>query len=129
MTAELTALALAAILQMLQIGITGYVLNREVDPKWLAGPRDTEVSFSPMGGRLRRAVNNHFEGLILFTAAVLVITVSGERGSFTAICAWVYLLARVAYFPAYAFGWTPWRSIIWAVGLLATIALLLSALF
>jgi uncharacterized MAPEG superfamily protein len=31
--------------------------------------------------------------------------------------------------PAYAFGWAPWRSLIWAVGFLATLIMLLAALF
>ncbi len=36
--------------------------------------------------------------------------------------------ARVLYVPAYAFGWVPWRSLIWAVGLVATLLLLVAAL-
>jgi uncharacterized MAPEG superfamily protein len=30
----------------------------------------------------------------------------------------------VLYVPAYAFGWNPWRSLIWAVGFLATVAMI-----
>ena len=39
-----------------------------------------------------------------------------------------YLAARILYIPAYALGWSPWRSLIWSVGLLATIVMLLAAL-
>ena len=43
----------------------------------------------------------------------------GDRG---------YGAARVLYIPAYYFGWVPWRSLIWAVGFLATTLMLLAAL-
>ena len=79
-------------------------------------------------GRLRRAVANHFEALALFTVAVMVVTLSGKASGLTAICAWVYLAARVLYVPAYAFGWSPWRSAIFAVGATATMVMLLAAL-
>ncbi len=73
-------------------------------------------------------MNNHFEGLILFTIACLVITLSGQSTPFTAACAWTYLAARILYVPAYALGLSPWRSLIWLVGLLATLLMLLAAL-
>ena len=57
-----------------------------------------------------------------------MITLADQGSAFTAACAWVYLAARVLYVPAYLLGWVPWRSLIWAVGFLATMALLLAAL-
>ncbi|NCU21433.1 MAPEG family protein, partial [Candidatus Falkowbacteria bacterium] len=44
------------------------------------------------------------------------------------LCAFTYLGARILYVPAYAYGWTPWRSVIWAVGFFATVAMLIAAL-
>lgn len=129
MTPELTVLALAAILQAFQIGLAAAVMNGDVGAKWNAGPRDRTPEFSPMTGRLRRAVNNHFESLAFFTIAAVVIGMSGQNSGFTAGAAWIYLGARVLYVPAYAFGWSPWRSVIWGVGFLATMAIILSALF
>jgi uncharacterized MAPEG superfamily protein len=73
-------------------------------------------------------MNNHFEGLILFTLAVLVITASDQSTPFTAACAFAYLGARLLYIPAYALGWRLWRSAIWAVGWFATLGLMLAAL-
>ena len=73
-------------------------------------------------------MENHFEALILFTLAVVVVSL-GHRGSgFTAACAWAYLGARILYVPAYAFGWAPWRSAIWSVGFFASVAMILAAL-
>lgn len=129
MTPELTALVLAALLQVVQFGLYAVPANRALGA-YHAGPRDTPppADLPIVAGRLKRAMNNHFEGLILFGIAVLVIAVSGQTSGFTAACAWAYLAARIAYIPAYALGWTPGRSIIWTVGFLATIGLLIAAL-
>ena len=129
MTAELTVLALAAILQAIQIGLAAMALNSDVGANWNAGPRDNQPEFSPMTGRLRRAVNNHFESLAFFTIAAVVITLSGQASALTAWASWVYLGARIFYVPAYAFGWSPWRSVIWGVGFLATMYIIFAALF
>lgn len=129
MTPELTALSLAAILQAVQIALAGAAMNRDVGADWNAGPRDRQPEFSPLTGRLRRAVNNHFEALAFFTIAVVVVTLSGSASGFTAACGWVYLAARILYVPAYAYGWTPWRSAIFGVGFAATLAMILVALF
>ncbi len=128
MTTELTVLALAALWQAVQIGLAGAAMNRERGLVWNAGPRDTQPEFGKLTGRLRRAVANHFEGLALFTIAVLVVVLGGAASGLTAACAWIYLAARVLYVPAYAFGWTPWRSAIWAVGFAATLLMILAAL-
>ena len=129
MTAELTVLALAAILQAIQIGLAAMALNSDVGANWNAGPRDNQPEFSPMTGRLRRAVNNHFESLAFFTIAAVVISLSGQSSALTAWAAWIYLGARILYVPAYAFGWTPWRSVIWGVGFLATMTIIFASLF
>jgi uncharacterized MAPEG superfamily protein len=79
-------------------------------------------------GRLIRAMNNHFEALILFTIAVVVVTLGDKATGLSAVCAWTYLGARILYIPAYYFGLAPWRSLIWFVGFLATVLMILSAL-
>ena len=128
MTPELTVLALAAFLQAGQICLAGAVMNRDAGVEFNAGPRDSEPALSPLCGRLRRAVDNHFEALALFTIAVVVVTLSGAANTTTAVCAWIYLAARILYVPAYAFGWSPWRSAIFTVGAAATFVMLLVAL-
>lgn len=130
MTPELTALALAGLLQMVQFVLFAVPANLELGTRYTAGPRDRapERPLSTLTGRLQRALDNHFEGLILFTLAVVVVTLSGQSSSLTAACAWAYLGARILYIPAYALGWTPGRSVIWAVGFLATLIMILAAL-
>ena len=136
MTGELTALTLAALLQIVQICLMAVPANLELGTATTLGPRDPDASgrsligqVSPRTGRLYRAMNNHFEALILFAIAVMVVSLTDASTPLTRACAWIYLAARIAYVPAYAFGLVPWRSLIWAVGLIATMLMLLGTLF
>lgn len=129
MTPELTVLVLSALLQGVQIMLAGAAMNRDVGVDYNAGPRDEPAALSPLTGRLRRAVANHFEAMALFTIAVVAVSLSGKGSGLTAACAWIYLGARVVYVPAYAFGWSPWRSVIFGIGATATLVMLLAALF
>lgn len=135
MTAELTVLALAGLLQGVQFVLMSVPANLELGPGKTASPRDPERLGKPVDallstktGRLYRALNNHFEGLILFTLAVVVVSLGDKNTGLTAVCAWIYLGARILYIPAYYFGWTPWRSLIWFVGFLSTMLMIVSAL-
>jgi len=130
MTPELTALALAGLLQVVQYALFALPANLELGPGYTSSPRDRPPSraMSVRTGRLQRALTNHFEGLILFTLAVAVTTLSGRSTALTAACGWVYLAARILYVPAYALGWRPWRSAIWGVGFLATTVMIVASL-
>ncbi len=134
MTPELTALALAILLQAAQFCLMAVPANLELGPGKTLSPRDPDRLGKPIldqvstkTGRLIRAMNNHFEALILFTATVAVISLADKNTGFSAVCAYTYLGARVLYVPAYYFGLTPWRSLIWFVGFSATMLMLLSA--
>lgn len=134
MTTELTVLALAGLLQAVQYVLMSVPANLELGPGKTLSPRDRsqfggflEDQLSTRTARIYRALNNHFEALVLFTLAVMVITISDQSSVFTAACAWVYLGARIAYVPAYAFGLSPWRSVIWMIGFVATVLMLLAA--
>ena len=135
MTPELAALSAALVLQGVQYVLMSVPANLELGAGKTMSPRDRDRlggdlqdQVSVRTARLYRALNNHFEGLVLFTGAVVVTVLSGGANGLTATLAWVYVAARVLYVPAYAFGWTPWRSVIWAVGFLATFAMLGAAL-
>ncbi len=136
MTPELTTLALAALLQAVQFALMAVPANLELGTGKTASPRDPDrmggktilEQLSTKTGRLARAMNNHFEALILFTIAVLVVELSGQNTKFTAACATTYLVARIAYVPAYYFGLSPWRSAIWFVGFFTTFAMIVSTL-
>ena len=128
MTTALTALTLAALLQCLQFCAYSYTANQQVSRRVALGPRDEPVQLTGTAGRLKRAMENHFEGLLLFTIACLVVTLGDQSTTTTQTCAWIYLAARIAYVPAYALGLSPWRSVIWAIGFFATVTMLVAAL-
>lgn len=128
MTVELTALALAGILQLLQLLIYVIAGNRQIGLKAAMGSRDDKPELTGIPARLQRAYNNHFESLALFSIAVVVVTLSNQSSPLTQTCAWVYLAARALYVPAYAYGLSPWRSIIWTVAISAATIMLLATL-
>jgi uncharacterized MAPEG superfamily protein len=130
MTAEMTALALAGLLQAGLFVLFAVPANIELTPKYTTSPRDMPPKrpMSVVTARLQRALNNGFEALILFTVAVVVVTLGGQSTGVTAGCAWVFVAARVLYIPAYAFGWAPGRSAIWGVGFVASVVMLIAAL-
>jgi uncharacterized MAPEG superfamily protein len=130
MTSELTVLALAGLLQAAQFVLFAVPANRDLGAGYTSSARDRPPSreMSTVTGRLQRAMNNHFEGLILFTLAVVVVTLGNQSSPVTQWAAWTYLAARVLYIPAYAFGWRPWRSAIWTVGFVATLTMIVAAL-
>lgn len=128
MPVEVTVLALAGLLQTIQYVLYSVAGNLQAGTGAALGPRDEPVRLTGYAGRLQRALDNHFEGLVMFTLAVVVVTLSGATSTLTAAAAWTYLGARVLYVPAYALGWSPWRSVIWAVGFLSTFVMIGAAL-
>jgi len=132
---EIKILALAALWQLVQFGLMAIPVNIEVGTKKTLSSRDADTlggsiqsQVSARTGRLIRALDNHFEALILFTIAVVVVVLSDKSSAFTQGCAWLYLFSRVLYVPAYALNWVPWRSVIWAIGFTATAAMLVAAI-
>mgnify|MGYP000906868755 CR=1 FL=1 len=130
MPPELIALALAGLLQYAQYGLFAIPANVELGTGYTSSARDRPPSrpLSLTTARLQRAMTNHFEGLILFTLAVVVVTLGQQSTPVTQTAAWIYLAARILYIPAYAFGWRPWRSAIWGVGFAATLTMIVAAL-
>ena len=128
MTPELTALALAALLQVAQLCLYSVVGQAQAGTHAALKPRDDKIELTGKPDRIYRAMNNHFEGLILFTIACTVITLSDQSTPLTTACAFTYLAARLLYVPAYVLGLVPWRTLIWLVGFLATAVMLIAAL-
>jgi uncharacterized MAPEG superfamily protein len=129
MTVELYVLALAGLLAIVQLFLFAVPANLQIGTEYLAGPRDEGVTLKGRAARLQRAFNNHIEGLVLYTVATVATVLGDNVSGLSHVCALAYLAARIAYVPAYYFGWTPGRSVIWAVGFLATTVMLAAALF
>jgi len=128
MPTEIKVLALAGLLQVVQYVLMAVPANIQLGTRYTAGPRDEQKTMTGVGGRLKRALDNHFEGLILFTLAVVVVTLGGQSTALTEACAWIYLGARVLFIPAYASGVFLLRSLIWSVGFGAVVVMLVASL-
>lgn len=128
MTTEITILAWAALLLVAQFVLMAVAVNLQVGPAWTSGPRDEPRTLNGMAGRLHRAFNNMLEGLMLFTVAVVVVTLGDAATPGTALAAKIFLAARIAYIPAYASGIPLLRSIIWGAGFFATVYMIAQAL-
>ncbi|WP_341233318.1 MAPEG family protein [uncultured Sulfitobacter sp.] len=128
---ELTVLILAALLQVMTFALFAIPANLELGMGYTLSARDREPTrqMSDRTARLGRALNNMFEALILFSIAALAIQTTGQSTPYTALLAWVFLAARIAYIPAYAYGLRPGRSLIWLMGFVATVLMLIAALF
>jgi uncharacterized MAPEG superfamily protein len=128
---ELTVLILAALLQVVTFVLFAIPANLELGMGYTLSARDREPTrqMSDRTARLGRAMNNMFEALILFAIAALVIQTTDQSTPYTELLAWVFLAARIAYIPAYAYGLRPGRSLIWLMGFVATVLMLIAALF
>jgi uncharacterized MAPEG superfamily protein len=129
MPVEIKVLGFAGLLQFVQFVLMAVPVNLQLGTAYTGGNRDEERRATGVAGRLKRALDNHFEGLILFTIAVVVVVLGDASSPFTEKCAWIYLAGRILYVPAYASGVYLVRSIIWTLSFGATLAMLWAALF
>jgi len=118
MTQELWVLVLAAIWGLLQVLIAAASpMTQKGYMQWNAGPRDKPFDFGPVPARLRRAYQNYLETFPFFAALILAGAVSGHTDALSQWGAWVYLAARLVYFPAYGIG-SKLRSLCFGVSLI-----------
>lgn len=127
MTHELIALALTMLIHVVMVQVAQRKLTRDVGMKANLAPRDEMPPLKDDTERMRRAIDNHVENIGLFISAVVIVVLSGQSSWFTATCAYAFVAARALYAPAYLFGWVPWRSVVYMIGLLATLAMTVAA--
>lgn len=128
MAVEIQILGYAVLLAAAQLFLFAIPANREVGSRYLAGPRDEGVRLTGVTARLQRAYQNHVETLPWFAAAVFVTYAAGAFGATTAAGAWLYIIARILYVPAYAFGVRYVRSLIWMAAILGIFLVLIPGL-
>lgn len=129
MTEELRIAIYAALLGLFQLclaawsplGVPGYL-------RWNTGPRDEPFDVGPIPGRLRRAFANFMETYVFFAVIVIALSLVHRSDALSVWGARIYLIARIAYIPCYAFAISYVRSFVWVVslaGILATACCLL----
>lgn len=95
---------------------------------YLISTRDEGRTVTGVSARVERALNNSITAMVLFAPAALLIIQSGESNASSQLAAMVFLIARIVYLPAYAFGIAGIRSLAWSIGFVATVSLYLLSL-
>ena len=129
MTTELSLLAFAVVLGLVQITLAAIASTGQRGLDWNLGPRDEVVPpLQGRAGRLDRVLKNFLETFPLFAAAVLIASLAGRHNALTHWGAILYVAGRVAYVPLYAFGIRVLRTAAWGFATLG-ILLVLAGLF
>jgi uncharacterized MAPEG superfamily protein len=115
MTADLWALAAAMLLAVVQLTLSSVLTLRQLGGDWVLGPRDEPREVKGLSGRFVRAHRNLLEIFPQFLAALFLVHAADAAGSLSAIGAWVFVIARVLYVPAYAFAPPGVRPICWMI--------------
>ncbi|HEY9513089.1 MAG TPA: MAPEG family protein [Rhodanobacter sp.] len=129
MTMELSMLAWATILGLLQVALVATCSVVQRGLPWAVSPRDGAMpALTTIASRLDRARGNFLETFPFFVALVLANHVLQQHDSMTILGAQLYFWARVAYVPAYAAGIPYLRTLIWAVSIVGLVLLLVALL-
>jgi len=80
MTTEVMILAYAMLVQLVQFVLMAVTSNLQVGAAYAASARDEPRVLTGMAGRMKRAFDNHFEGLILFTIWHSISSLGGVDG-------------------------------------------------
>jgi len=130
MPAELTVLALGAVLLLVHVLLAGRYRTQQYGTAWNMGARDeTLPPLNAIAGRLERARANFQETFPLAIVGLIGVVVAGKASDLTALAAWVWLAARIIYLPLYWAGVPRWRTLVWGIGTLALLMVLGVLLF
>jgi uncharacterized MAPEG superfamily protein len=120
MGSELGVLGLYGLFVVVTIVIQVLAAMMQVGLPTLLTARDDMADLTGVAGRLDRAQANSIVAMALFAPAVLILGHKGLTTSTTLLAAQAFLVARVLYVPVYALGLPGARTLIWAVGFVAT---------
>jgi len=118
MPVELKILALSTIVLLFTIIAATRSKTAQYGTKWNMGARDGAVPEpSPVTGRLMRAQANFLETYPIAIIALLGVVIANKTSATTALGGWIWLGARVVYWPLYAAGIPMIRTIVWGISI------------
>jgi uncharacterized MAPEG superfamily protein len=128
MPIELTMLAysVALLFVLVIIQANAGVMAQGLTP--LANSRDGLPPPSGFHARMKRVVDNHREGLMMFAPLALIAAQQGISTSTTVLGAQLFFYSRVVHALLYIFGVPMVRPLAWAVGLVGTVMIFLAIL-
>jgi uncharacterized MAPEG superfamily protein len=125
---ELSILAIYGLVVAISVALQTSGAIGQLGIPYLLSARDEGRSASGTTARLDRAQSNAVQAMALFAPAILILALKDGFSDATLLAAQVFLIARIVYLPAYAFGVTGLRTLTWIAGFLATISLYFLAL-
>jgi len=119
MTILILSLFIALLLPYLAKAPVAYAMNK------LGGydnnhPRAQQNQLTGFGARALAAHQNSFEALIIFAPAVILAIATNNLGEQIQIAAIIHVVARISYILCYLANLGTLRSIVWAIGLIAS---------
>lgn len=79
------------------------------------GSRDAQPPLSTLGARAERALINLHEALPVFVTIGILLAIHGVNHGLAIQGAWIFLISRILYLPAYLAGIFGFRSAMWVV--------------
>lgn len=125
---EITVLVLYGLLVIVTLLLQATGALTQLGIGYLLGSRDEQRTVSGIAARLERALSNSVTAMVLFAPAILLIVVTDSSTNQSILASQAFLIARLVYLPAYAFGIVGLRSLAWTVGLFSTALLYFLAL-
>lgn len=123
MAGDLWALFAALLLATVQLTLASILTLRQLGGAWVAGPRDESREATGISGRFVRAHRNLLEIFPQFAAALFLVHAAHAAGSLSVVGAWLFVIARLLYVPAYAFAPLGVRPACWLVAWLGIVVI------
>ncbi len=92
-------------------------------------PREQQARLTGWGKRALAAHQNGFEVAPLFAACVFVGHLTAGNAYFSSLCSIVFVISRIAYIGLYLADLDKFRSLIWALGIVASFSIGLSSFY
>ncbi|WP_371186136.1 MAPEG family protein [Thalassotalea maritima] len=87
-------------------------------------PREQQANLTGFGARALAAHQNAFESLIVFATAILLAIATNTTNETVQLLAMIHIVARVAYNALYLLNIGTLRSIVWAVAIVCSFAIM-----
>ncbi|MEM1300774.1 MAG: MAPEG family protein [Pseudomonadota bacterium] len=118
MTFELQILVWTVLVLFATLMVQGALTPLNQGFAWGLGARDEPRELSVLQGRLKRAVGNSVEALVMFAPLVIAAAIAGVSNGTTQLGAMLFLASRIAFPVCYALGTPYLRTLIWTPGTL-----------
>ena len=124
MTALIVSLFLACLLPILSKIPLVIAQNKQAGGYDNNNPRAQQAKLKGFGARALAGHQNSFESLVIFAPAILTAIATHNTNMSIIYLAYTYLISRVVYHALYLADLATMRSLVWAIGLLSSLAIL-----